>query len=91
MKESSIQKKIIDYLKQLNCYVVKVQTANKTGIPDLLVCFEGKFIAFEIKVDEKKVPSKLQQWNLEQIVKAGGKAYKVSSLKEVKEIISITL
>ena len=87
MNEQVIQKSIIKYLKT-KAYVVKIVSASKSGIPDLLVCYKGRFIAFEVKTpDTKDDTSDLQEYNIREIVKNGGLAFVVWELKQVKEII----
>ena len=87
MTEQAIQRVIIKYLKTIS-YVVKIISASKSGIPDLLICYKGRFIAFEVKTPDKKSnASDLQQHNINEIIKNGGLAYVVWSLEQVKEII----
>ena len=87
MSEQAIQKAIIKYLKTV-AYVVKIISASKSGIPDLLVLYKGKFIALEVKTpDKKNNVSDLQEHNINEIVKNGGLAYVVWELNQVKEII----
>ena len=87
MTEQTIQKSIIKHLKT-KAYVVKIVSASKSGIPDLLVLYKGKFIAFEVKTPNKKNNvSDLQQHNINEIVKNGGLAFVVWELNQVKEII----
>ena len=56
------------------------------GIPDIIVCYKGKFIAFECKKPGGK-PTILQKITINKIIKAKGIAVVVYSLDEVKEII----
>ena len=87
MTEQQIQNKIIKYLKTIS-YVVKIISASKSGIPDLLVCYKGRFLTLEVKTpDKKNNVSDLQQHNINEIVKNGGLAYVVWELNQVKEII----
>ena len=58
-----------------------------SGIPDIIVCHRGRFIALEAKVG-KNQPTKLQAVTIEQIRKAGGTAAVVRSVADVKTIIS---
>ena len=57
------------------------------GIPDIIVCHRGHFIALEAKVG-KNQPTKLQSATIQQIRKAGGTAAVVRSVEDVKTIIS---
>ena len=85
MTEASIQKKVIDYLTAKGCFVVKVINANKDGVPDLLVCVpSGLFCAIEMK-KPGKTPDELQEFQIEQIRKAGGIAFFARSVEEVRK------
>ncbi len=59
------------------------------GIPDIIACIEGKFYAFEVKTSSGKL-TKLQEITIEKIQKAKGQAYKVTSVKEVADIVDGT-
>jgi len=54
------------------------------GVPDLLVCYRGQFIALELKTDAGKLDP-LQGYILDNIAKAGGIS-RVVTPKNVKEI-----
>ena len=43
----------------------------KKGIPDLLACVNGHFVAIEVKAQNGK-PSELQVYNIKKIREAGG-------------------
>ena len=90
MKESAIQKKIIDYLHSVGAWTVKTIQCNKSGVPDILCCYKGKFLAFEVKRDEyakMNETSELQQRTIKQIIGAEGVACVVISVTEVKDIL----
>mgnify|MGYP003290344298 CR=1 FL=1 len=59
------------------------------GIPDIIVCHRGHFIALEAKVG-KNQPTKLQTVTIEQIRKAGGTAAVVRSVEDVKAALAET-
>lgn len=88
MQEKQIQKKIIDYLKSIGAYVIKTVVTSRSGVPDIIACYRGVFLAFEVK-KEDGVVSKLQEYNIQEIKKAGGTCAVVRSLDEVKRIIAI--
>lgn len=88
MRESVLQKKITDYLAEEGIAAVKIIACNKPGTPDILCCYNGKFIGIEVKnPNGKGKVSKLQKFRIKEIQKAGGIAGVVSSLEEVKELI----
>lgn len=88
VKESKVQADIIKYLKSVGAYVVKVQMANRSGIPDLIACYKGRFIGIEVKTpDTKNNTSNLQEYNIAQIQKAKGLALVAWTVEQTKEII----
>ena len=87
--ESGFQRSIQREIAKRGGYCVKQHGSMITavGIPDLLVCYKGMFIALEAKVDNNK-PSKAQGVNLRNILKAGGFTAVVWNIKEVKAILN---
>ena len=68
--------------------MVKIISATKAGVLDVIVCYKGRFIAFEVKTpDKKNNVSDLQEHNISEIIKNGGLAFVVWELNQVKEII----
>lgn len=64
--------KRLDTLKPLVWYT-KLQQVAKRGDPDLLICCNGKFVAWELKVESNKA-TVLQQFMLDKIMDSGGMA-----------------
>ena len=88
MTEQQIQSKIIKALEARGAYVVKVIAASKKGVPDILCCYLGELIAFEVKRPGKeKNTTELQKYNIAKIKQAGGRAYVVSSVDDVIGIL----
>ncbi len=56
MLEKDFQKQVIEFLKQHNIYYIKVWGGGyqRSGIPDLIICLKGRFIAIELKTDIRK-------------------------------------
>lgn len=74
MTEKQFQKKVIKYLKATpKTWFVKVWGGGfqRSGIPDLICCVNGVFIAVELKGGDGRV-SELQKMNIRQINEAGG-------------------
>jgi hypothetical protein len=89
MAEKEIVNKILKHLKDIpTCFCWKEHGGmyGTTGIPDIICCFRGHFVAFEVKTEMGRL-TKLQSVALEKINAAGGKAYKVTSLDEVRAIL----
>jgi len=73
MKEQQYQSKIVKYLESRGAYVIKVVAASKKGVPDVIACYKGQFIAIEVKTPlTRSNTSKLQEYNLDKISEAGG-------------------
>ena len=87
MKEANLNKKIQDLIEKEGGYVVKTIATNRAGVPDILACLQGKFLAIEGKTSTGVV-SELQRIHLEQIRKAQGIAIVARSLDEVKQVIA---
>lgn len=89
MAEKDIVSAMLRYLKSVpDCFAWKEHGGmyGTAGIPDIIACIGGKFFAFEVKTPSGKL-TKLQEITIQRIRAAKGKAYKVTSLSEVKSIL----
>ena len=88
MQEKALQSKIIRWLKDNGAFVVKQHGGvyTEVGIPDLVCCYKGRFIAFELKV-KNNTTTKIQDFKIDRIRKVGGIAEVIRSLDEVKKVI----
>jgi len=91
--EGRVKRKAIAELQKLGMYVFFPATGGfgRSGIPDIVCCYKGKFIGIECKAHGNK-PTALQQSNLEEIVNNGGIAIVVdeTSVFNLKQIIEET-
>lgn len=89
MAEKQLVSAILNYLNTVpECFCWKEHGGmyGTAGIPDIIACIGGRFYAFEVKTPSGKL-TKLQETMIQRIRKAKGKAYKVSSVEEVKSIL----
>ena len=89
MLEKDIVKQIKTYLKGIpSCFCFKEHGGpyGQTGLPDIIVCLSGRFIALEVKTETGKTTA-LQELTLKEIRKAGGIAEVVRSVGEVKALV----
>jgi len=87
MKEADIQAKILKYINSLDeGWATKVIKANTAGVPDILACIKGHFVAIEVKTKYGRV-SELQKIKLNQIRDAKGSAIVARDIKDVKNFI----
>lgn len=73
-------------MKQQGIYSIKIVSGNRGGLPDIVACVNGKFVAFEIKRDGAKLTA-LQACNREQIEQAGGKFFIANNLQDIVQIL----
>ena len=89
--EAKIKKEIVAYLKSLGdkCWWAPyVQNGyGKSGVPDYLVCYRGRFLALEVKKEGGK-PTPWQTYQIAAIDKAGGRAEVVWSAEQVHELVN---
>jgi hypothetical protein len=89
MLEKDITAAIMRYLKTVpECFCFKEHGGSygTAGLPDLILCYRGRFVAFEVKAPSGK-PSKLQEVTIAKIKAAKGEAFIVRSVEEVKKIL----
>ena len=89
MKEQEIVNDIKKYLQTIPKLFYWKEHGGQfgtAGIPDIIVCYKGKFIAFECKRPGGK-PTVLQKITINKIAKAGGIVQVVTSVEQVKEVI----
>jgi hypothetical protein len=83
MRETKLQKKCIDYLQSQGIYYINIYGSGRTakGAPDLIACINGKFVAFELKVDNNDMQPD-QRIHKRRILKSGGRHFCPRSLEE---------
>ena len=87
--EQTIQSEILKYLKSVGAYTIKVSAATKSGIPDIICCYKGRFVAIEVKRPETKTNvSPLQVANITMIINAQGRALVAWDKEKVKTFIN---
>lgn len=89
MRESDIVDAIRKYLKTVDgCFFWKEHGGmyGTAGIPDIICCYKGLFIGFEVKNDIGKA-TKLQEAAIRKIRKCGGIAVVVRSVDEVRAVM----
>ena len=86
--ETTLQDKAIEYLKKEKIYYIN-QFGNgwsAKGAPDLTVCINGRFVAFELKVGENDLQDD-QKIHRIRIRRSGGLHYAPYTLEEFISIV----
>jgi hypothetical protein len=88
--EAKLVAKIVKYLNSLEkCFAWKAHGGpmQARGVSDIQVCYWGNYHVIEVKdPNNPKGPTPYQELFMDKIKRAGGEAYVVRSLAEVKEI-----
>jgi Holliday junction resolvase len=73
MTEKQFENKIKEFLKSHDIWFTKVWGGGyqKAGIPDILACVNGRFVAIEVKGSSGK-PTELQKYNIKKINESNG-------------------
>jgi Holliday junction resolvase len=74
--EKKVKDKVVKLLKSHGIYYFFPATfgMGRSGVPDIICCFQGKFLAVECKAGSNK-PTALQERELQAIMDAGGNAF----------------
>ena len=86
--EKILQDKCINYLKGNRIYYINKYGDGRSakGAPDLIVCINGKFVAFELKVGSNDMQDDQKIHKL-RIERSGGLHYSPYTFSEFKSIV----
>ena len=92
MTETALQRKIVKAIKQRwpEAWVYHPADHIRKGIPDLLICLKGQFIAIEVKLPglgKKSQPTALQRHTLEKIRDAGGAVMVATTIEDAMWVL----
>jgi Holliday junction resolvase len=88
--ESKVKSLVTRQLKELGAYYFYPATGGfgRSGVPDIVGCYQGLFFAIECKAGNNK-PTPLQQKNLDQIEESGGLTWIVNeqNARDVERVL----
>ena len=88
--EAKVKKKVYKLLRDHGAYDFSpiMNGYGKSGVPDVIACLDGKFIAVECKAG-RNVPTELQWSNLKQIKQCGGISLVINedNLKDLEDVL----
>lgn len=90
MNESKLTSNIIKALKTHGGFWLKIHgsASQTTGIPDILGCYRGRFVALEVKIPGRaSTLSKRQRLMLTRIRQHGGTSAMITSTQDALEVI----
>ena len=81
--EAVLLKHAIEFLEMLPATkIARIEAGTKGGISDILACYQGLFVAIELK-DDIGVPSAQQSKFIQDVRKAGGRGGVCRTLEEI--------
>jgi Holliday junction resolvase len=89
--EVKVKKRVVEQLKAAGAYYFYPVTGGygTSGVPDIVVCYRGRFIGIECKAGTNK-PTKIQQKNLDTIAECGGVAMVINedNIEQVSSLLA---
>ena len=92
-KEQNIQTAIMDYIKSIGGLPIKQNQIGiyaQAGVPDIIACIRGRFVAIEVKKTGQK-PKPIQYAFIDAINGCGGLAFWADNLEDVRKTIKENL
>jgi len=89
--ESKITKAVMAYLKGRGvwCFKVAGGPMQQRGVPDIICCVNGAFVALEVKRPGLGRLTDLQALTIERIRESGGVAEVVTSVEDVAALLEV--
>lgn len=88
--EAKVKKQVKQTLDEMGIYHFSPFQAGmgRAGIPDIIACYNGLFVAFECKAGENQ-PTALQEREMNSIRKARGLAFVINekNMHQIKELL----
>lgn len=90
MLEKQVENQIKKWLEQNNHWYFKVHGGpfQKVGVPDIVACIKGKFVAIEVKRSNGGIVSELQKAQMQKIKTCGGVVGVAHSIEEFLQILN---
>lgn len=84
LKETDITRSIREFLARIGAFPIKMWGGGfqAPGISDLLICYQGRFIAIEVKKPGGRLTDR-QIAFMDKVKRAGGQAFVACSLEDV--------
>ena len=87
--EARITKNIVNFIENIGGYAIKNHGSqySRIGTPDIIACYNGRFIAIEVKNKANK-PTATQNLHLHLAEIAGAVAFVATSVEDVEKKLS---
>lgn len=97
MKEKDLQRMVNEFLRKANVFFYHPRETKKgtDGIPDIIACINGRFIAIELKSPELKNPEKHlrpeQETIRDKIIRSGGIYFISNDFDKIVDFINFQI
>jgi Holliday junction resolvase len=83
--EKKVVNKVLMTIRSRGGFAIKLHGSPfmALGLPDIIACYRGHFLAFEVKRGEEYEATPIQEFQLGRIRKAGGVALRIHSVEPV--------
>jgi len=88
MDRDALSRMILSFLRERGAWAFRVHGSPllNEGIPDILACYRGKFLALEVNRTDRRL-SKLRKIELVRLFRAGGVSAVVYSVADVQRLL----
>lgn len=86
--EAKLQTKILKRIEKRGGYAIKVISANKNGVHDIVGCYLGLFFTVEVKFGSNK-PSALQLAHQDLVRESGGLSIIAWDIEKVESLLNL--
>ena len=88
MKESQIERRLVEGVKRLGGMCLKFDSPGTLGVPDrIIITAKGRVIFVELKTETGRL-TKIQRYVIGEMQKRGADARVVKGIDEVKELLA---
>ena len=88
MKESQIERRLVEVVKRLGGMCLKFVSPGTLGVPDrIIITAKGRVIFVELKTETGRL-TKIQRYVIGEMQKRGADARVVKGIDEVKELLA---
>lgn len=88
-REKPIVNAVLKMLLKRGAFAYKVwgNPVQEKGIPDIICCYRGRFLAFELKRGPDEEATPYQQYQIGRITRAGGVARVIHSVPQAEALL----
>lgn len=88
MNGAKLTSRVIHYLQEVDAVAINLIAASKAGYADVIACYNGRFLALEIKgKGDTEKPAQAQKLN--EVIEAGGYGKFIHSMQDLYDLLNL--